>query len=388
MASKTSLDTQVELAERARDVTFAMCAGCLGNLLITPGLWLTNRFYPFTPVFECITPFPNPIDGLVYALLIALFLVLAASKNPRSILLLAASLCGVLALQDQSRWHPWCYWYFAIILALLSFHSDLENVRRKASAINMCRLLLCCAYFWGGLQKLNVAFIHGLFPRIISPVLTDSSIVAPLAIFIAIWETAVGLSLLNQRTRMLGVISAIVLHSSILLFLGPLGHATNSNVWPWNVTVAFLVYFLFARNSDASALDILVPRSFVHVCGGLLFGILPLFTFFNLFDTYPGFSLWSGSHRSAYFEIDENAKQGLPLHIANYLDGNILPVSKWALGELNTPEYAEVRIYKRLLWYLCSQTGESPGIRLIVLAKPDRRTGVQSEELKASCELQ
>ncbi len=40
---------------------------------------------------------------------------------------------------------------------------------RSHAALNTCRLVVVCTYFWSGLQKANGDFIHNVFPFMLGP---------------------------------------------------------------------------------------------------------------------------------------------------------------------------------------------------------------------------
>ncbi|HKY44373.1 MAG TPA: hypothetical protein VJM50_14900, partial [Pyrinomonadaceae bacterium] len=69
-------------------------------------------------------------------------------------------LAGLLSLFDQTRWQPWFYQLIFMLLGLGLFAWKRPERKNNAVALNVCRLIILCTYFWSGLQKLNVTFIR------------------------------------------------------------------------------------------------------------------------------------------------------------------------------------------------------------------------------------
>ena len=71
----------------------------------------------------------------------------------------------------------------------------------------------------------------------------------------------------------------------ILASVGPWGHNYNNVVWPWNVAMGTFVILLFAQEKGVSPKDVLWNGKFAfQMLVLILFGILPAFSLFNLWD--------------------------------------------------------------------------------------------------------
>jgi len=295
-----------------------------------------------------------------------------------------------LAATDQSRWHPAFYWYAFVLSAVFYGTLGGRSSERQNAALNACRLLFVGCYLWTGLEKINVTFYFNLFPWMMSavfPLEAGAGVFSKIAIAIPILEVIAGLFLLSPDYRKIGLALAVGTHIVILALLGPLGHNVNSNVWPWNIAIIFMLLTLFARTPEVQPKAILLPRTWLHSLSFVLFLIMPLFTFFDRWDAYPGFSLYSGSQRAAYFVVGPRARAHLPTEFAQYFDQEgRLVAAQWAMGELNTPDYAEPRIYRQMLKYLCSLASDaSEEIELVILSKPGRLSAKRTIEQTLGC---
>ena len=147
-------------------------------------------------------------------------------------------------------------------------------------------------------------------------------------------------------------------HILILALLIPLKR--NSVVWPWNIAMAGFAFILFWRASDFSIREVLLPRKpGFQLIVLILFVIMPLFSFINLWDSYLSASLYSGNVEAAVIDVSESAKQRLPPDIQTYVQpsrttGKLqINPTRWSLIELNVPSYPERRIFINVARKIC-----------------------------------
>ena len=268
------------------------------------------------------------------------------------------ALAIAIALFDQSRWQPWFYQYLIMLIAV--------GLSGRESAMNTCRVVMVCTYFWSGLQKTNGDFIHNVFPYMTGAV---GAILNPLAFLAPLIELAIGIGLLTRGFRTYAVYGAIAMHAFILLAIGPFGQNSNSVVWPWNIAMICFLLILF-WHSDVS------PWSFSgHAKPStrerpLLFGIAPLFSFFNLWDAYLSSALYSGVRNTGVIYVTDPLKNRLPKQIVDHIypsnkpGTSILILREWSMSEVNAGIYPEPRIYKSLARYICSYTNDPSEMKL------------------------
>ncbi len=336
----------------------AIAAALFAGLALSPKLWLSERVYPLTPVRAVLRPIPAPLDYILYGAMLAMLVAIALVQRPAKLIGAFVALAVAVAAFDQSRWQPWFYQYLVMLIA----------VGLRKQALDVCRLVMVCTYFWSGLQKANLEFVHNVFPFMMGSwagvVPAWIGFVAPLV------EVAIGVGLLTRRFRTYAIYGGIAMHGFILLAIGPLGSNSNSVVWPWNIAMICFLLILFWNEPELSAREILWPRIVYQGVVLVLFGILPALSFFNLWDGYLSSALYSGVRNTGVVYVSDALKGRLPKEIvahvypSNKAGTGILILRDWSMGELNAGIYAEPRVYKSLGRYICSYTGDASEMKL------------------------
>lgn len=352
-----------DTARRLLYLRVAIVAGALAGMALSYKLWLSARFYPLTPVFPFLKPIPHPFD---YVLFGGALLALACCAFTARLIPIFATLAVALALGDQSRWQPWFYQYFFLLLGV------------ALASPNACRLIVASIYFWSGAQKLNSGFIHNGFPWLLEPILRHLpqraqalahplSLVAP---FIEIW---IGLALLSRKFRTPAIVAALAMHLFILLSLGPLGQNYNYVVWPWNIAIASAVVILFWKSTE-SARQVLFGEGPFHIAVLLLFSVAPAFSFFGFWDHYLSSAMYASNENHGLIYISDQIFDRLPDGIAEYVrvetpELDSIDIGEWSANELNVPPYPEVRIYKNVARKICEYAESPTQVRLSIVSK-------------------
>jgi len=301
-------------------------------------------------------------------------------------------MAGLLSLWDQMRWQPWFFEYF-FLLAAIGYAAWDNSESRRAAALNACRLILASIYLWSGLQKLNVNFLRETWPDVTGPMLQHlpqaiGRIAGGCGIAVPVLEIAIGLGLLTRRLRKAAALLAIGTHLFVLAML--VSSRENFVVWPWNVAMTLLVAVLFLGDRETTARQVLVPRTAVHGLVLLLFTVMPVLSFFDLWDSYLSSALYSGNTDQSVIYVSASVLAHLPAalrpHVWQQKEPYYLDVNRWAYGELNVPVYPEPRIYRRVAAQICATPGSSPGeILLRIRRKPGVFTGAR-QSLFYDCE--
>lgn len=341
-----------------RGLRIAIAGALFAGLVLSPKLWLSERVYPMTPVFAILRPIPGPFDYILYGAMLAMLVAIAMLERPVKLIGAFVALAIAISLFDQSRWQPWFYQYLAM-LAAVAF----------CAAFNTCRLIVVCTYFWSGLQKANLDFVHNVFPFMMGSF--AGSVPAWIGFLAPLVEVAIGVGLLTRRFRTYAIYGGIAMHAFILLAIGPLGSNTNSVVWPWNIAMICFLVLLFWQKTDVSAREIVWPREGVYQRVVLaMFGIVPVLSFFNLWDGYLSSALYSGVRNTGVVYVSDDLKGRLPKEIVEHIypsnkaGTGILILRDWSMSELNVGIYPEPRIYKSLARYICTYTHDPSEMKL------------------------
>src|SRR5580704_540803 len=99
-------------------VRMTLAAAMISGMLLSPKLWLTERYYPHVPVWDGLPTIPSPWDLVVFAEMLFLLGLTALLPRSRWPVLTFVALAGVWSLWDQSRWQPWFYQYLFMLAAL------------------------------------------------------------------------------------------------------------------------------------------------------------------------------------------------------------------------------------------------------------------------------
>lgn len=355
--------------------TVIALACCIG-LIMSPHLWIGPRTYPLAPLSRFLPASIYPLDIVLFAALFALAAAILVSPRPQKFIFAFLAIIGMFCLLDQTRWQPWVYQYGALLAALSLFSWDSGDLAGQRRTLNVARLIVAATYVFSALQKLNLNFIDNDFPWIVEPVthlipaarqpLYALGIAAP---FIQI---GFGIGLLSKRYRRLSLVLAISMHAFILAMFGPFGHDWNNIIWPWTATMAAFDLLLFTGKQEFSLREIFWAQRYpYHACILVLFAILPLLSFLNLWDSYLSAALYSGNLTDATIYANDRGKASLPEPIRAHfvhtsLDTNVINVQRWAFEDLNVLPYPETRVYKQIAKALCNQAARPEGLVLIV----------------------
>lgn len=378
-ASLRSIDQRLGCLRATVSIGF-LCGVCLSWKL-----WISSRLFPLSPASDSLPLISFPLDYSCLFLLLGLLLGMAVNAQPRKFTLVSLILAGLLGLWDQLRWQPWVYQYL-FMLAAIGFCAWRPGAKNRLAALNTCRLIVVMTYFWSGVQKLNANFVRETWPAIAGPWLQRLPILKNtplwLILIIPLIEILTGLALLARKFRTAAVMLAVATHIGILTLLVYSGE--NLVVWPWNGAMIVFVVALFWNETDIGPREILFRKSFLHACVLLLFGVMPAFSFFSLWDSYLSSALYSGNTDQAVVIVSPAVINRLPAEIRPHIWQNTKPffldINRWAYGELNVPMYPEPRLYRRVAEQVCRYADDSPDIKLLIKQKPNPFTGSRKSQ--------
>lgn len=348
---------------------------CVGLGMSSP-LWIGPRTYPLAPVSHLLPSSIYPIDLFLFAALFILAGAIVILTKPQKVIFTFLGIIIVFCLFDQTRWQPWVYQYGFLLAALALFSWDREDTAGQKRALNIARLIVVTTYVFSGVQKVNLNFFNSDFPWIVEPItnLLPAARMPLYALGIAAPFIQVGFAvgLLTKKFRRISLILAISMHAFILAMFGPFGHNWNNIIWPWTAAMALLDLLLFTSKQEFSIREIFwSARCPYHVCIFVMFAVLPLLSFFNLWDSYFSSALYSGNLTEGILYATDRGRESLPASIKAQLihtspDTNVLNFQRWAIENLNVLPYPETRVYKQIAKAVCAQTRYQDQLVLLV----------------------
>ena len=336
-------------------VTKTIAIACLASMLLSWKLWVSTRHFPTSPVFSFFPSLVYPIDYIVFSITLIVLSSILFLKNPRKAIIVFLFISVLLALWDLNRWQPW-YYEYALLFFVLSFYNYTTKNSKHQTAIILCfKLMIAAIYFWSGLQKLNPNFIADTFPWLMEPITSELGVdslyyLKWLGLAFPLIEMSTGILLVINKVKKIGAILAIFTHLFILFVLGPFGHNYNFVVWPWNIFMIFMNWQLFYKSPAITKNDFRFLNQFYSIKLVLiLFVLLPLFNFFNKWDSYLSHNLYSGNTSNGIIHISAQVKKKLPSYIQCYVgNDNEIDIKYWCMKELGVPPYPEKRNYIRV----------------------------------------
>jgi uncharacterized membrane protein YphA (DoxX/SURF4 family) len=348
----------------------AVVMGFAAGLLLSPRLWISSRDYPLVPIVHHLPRIAFPVDYLCAAALFFSLGSIAVTARPRSLIFGFAALLVFLALYDQTRWQPWAYLYLFLLLSLSCFSWKPDDLAGQQNTLNICRLIIAATYFYSGLQKLNLHFAEVGMISLLGPRAAHLPLVHVWPWILGGVEASLGIALLTPRLRNLAVLGGLAMHSLILFSCIVVIH-WNSVVWPWNIAMmSFLVLLFWKADFDVAGVLWRNPLRFQKVAL-LLFGVMPLLSFFGWWDSYLSASLYSANIDQANIIFRGDVKAHLPPRVRRYVTDipaatSVLNIRDWAIGELNVPPYPAKRALRAVGQEVCRWSNNSPDLMLVM----------------------
>jgi uncharacterized membrane protein YphA (DoxX/SURF4 family) len=339
-------------------ITRFVAGGWLAAMAFCPQLWRSDRIFPRTPAFSALPDLPESIT-LPLIILLASSLIFTLVRPSRIPVIAATTLAIIIALFDMNRWQPWFYQYLLTFFVLCFFDFRCDSPFQQKSILQLFRYMVAAIYIWSGLQKLNPNFATDTFPWLMEPFTRHMegdglSRIAFLANIFPFVETGMGILLLIPAVRRAGVVMAIFMHILILVILSPWGQNYNMVVWPWNIVMMAQVLILF-HSSDSWAFRDTIKYSWAKIVFAL-FVLMPLFNFFNAWDSYLSHNLYSGNTSGGEIQMSESMYLKLPPEIQQHAldDGTsyILNIKYWCMQETGVPAYPEDRNFRQVVNYV------------------------------------
>jgi uncharacterized membrane protein YphA (DoxX/SURF4 family) len=370
--------TKENSCRQIRILTRILAFACIASILLSYKLWLTDRNFPVVPIVRFFA-FHHPYDFILPSIAVILLLLSGIIRDPQKFIIAFTGVAILLALGDMNRWQPWFYQYLLMFFVLCFFNYRCDDSRQQQAIITTFKIMIAAIYFWSGLQKLNPHFLADTFPWLMDPI-TRHMPVHSIQKFIffgyafPLLETGTGICLMIPALRRPAVIACTVMHLFILFVLSPLGHNYNPVVWPWNIAMILFSFVLFFNDEPAISSPVRNAFSYHSLkIPILLFVMMPLFNFFNSWDSYLSHNLYSGNTSNGVINISENVKRKLPSYIQQYAFGDEhesqINIKYWCMKELGVPAYPEKRNFSAVTESLFTFTSDSSEVYLFYTPK-------------------
>jgi hypothetical protein len=355
--------------------TAVIVAFCIGLLMCT-ALSIGPRSYPVAPISSLLPPIEGAVAVGLYAALFGLAVLAVVAPEPRWRVASFLAIVAVFCLADQTRWQPWVFQYsfLLVVVGLCPWARATPDGQRRL--LNIARLIVAFTDIFSGLQKINLNFMENDFPWMVTPITnllpSASGFLLAFGFAAPFIQVAFGVGLLTQRYRRVSPISAISMHLFILAMSGPAGLNWNDIIWPWTATMAVLDVLLFSGPADFSWREIVWNRQDPrHLTAVALFALLPVLSFFNLWDSYLSSALYSGNLTEAQIYLSDAGAASLVSEIRSRLihtspDTNVLNIQRWAMEDLNVTPYSETRAFKAIARDVCRGMRDRTQLVLIV----------------------
>lgn len=368
-------------------IVFRICLiGFLSCITISHSLWFTNNnVYSPIPVLSFLD-IKNPLIHFGTSALFIISIIFAGFRNKINHgSLYIFIVCFLFALLlDQLKWQPWCYYFLFIFLAFAVFSA--HHQQKKLDSI---RIILAFIYIWSGIQKFNYTFFFETYPWLIEPITNLFSdgfksfcnatfILAPSTEFVA------GIGLLFKKTQKISTYLLLIMHVFILAMIGPLGHNSNFVVWPWNITFMLLLSILFLRKHTFTISNIFSrPVSFYQMSLVIVFGFLPILSFFDVWPMYFSSALYSGNTVKSRVYFPETMNQKLPSYITTKIDSvdNSTRLGFFVQYETNVPIYPESEFHINTFKRFCEEHVEfNQELVMVHYQRPNILNGERTEQ--------
>ena len=325
----------------------------LAMMLYAPDLWISTKDFPVIPLFDWI-PIPTSPFDIILAGLFFVSQVVYLFKPKRGLGWLVLFQYLLLSSIDQNRLQPYFYQSFLTLFAILIYPKNTDAKKVLFSVI----LIFIATYFWSGIHKLNAIFYEQWMHALVKHFsFIPESILLAFTYAVPWLEALLGVLILSNKTRKLGVYGIVLMHSIILIMLLYLGYGFN--VIPWNLQNILSVLIIFWSLKTTSFSEVFTNS--ISYQKGLVFiftFILPFSNLFGGWDNLLSFSFFTSKLDYYYLQIDADFAKKLPENIKKYYRTNdfmtVIYLNEWA-GDVNKVLlYPETRVAKKVEQYVLS----------------------------------
>lgn len=385
---------------RQQDLTLRILAAFeIALIAATLPLWTGRHSFPVVPLIDGIRP-PAIVDHCVVSMLLAACASIVTLRKKRrwDLVVSGTALIAaiVLCILNQQRLQAW-HWLLILGLATSFFRPD--------ASVILIRSVLASVYVCSALSRLGPTAHHGMSAAIVGQLLqmininpenTTGQIANTLCHALNIGELAVGILLIVPQTRRYGILSALLLHSTLLLALGPFGLRHHYGVLVWNICFLCLIPVAFA--GPTSPMSQTAPwTNRGSSVATMLIWLFPLSGLFGIADNWPAWQLYSTRPESWTLQIREQDLSKLPENARSHVtaplpfeDSIYVKLDRWSLAETGSPMYPQSRFQREVIQQVLREFSDDDEFQ-IQISEPEHlrwwrrvnRTLTTLEELNA-----
>ncbi|WP_415325573.1 hypothetical protein [Chryseobacterium sp. MMS23-Vi53] len=338
--------------------------------------WITERIYPIIPPIEVLKNVPAFFHQFLFGFSLLALLAILCFKINRWLLIALFFTEIISCALDTVRWQPWEYMYLCFLLITIINFSKPKNI------LLLSHIFLVSIYLFSGLHKFSRDFLSVIW---LNMFLTDFLGLSMefilkyklffIGLLIPIIEVTLAILLLVSKSKKKISYLLILMHLSILIFIGPFGLKYNSVVWPWNLTMIFILLIVYSRPVETLDKKIIIPNFYWLI----LWVVMPVFSLFGSWYQYFSFNLYSGKGDQMYICVSPDEKELKPFFESQpniFCKGKAsVNLQNWALEEIKSAPIPETEIYKKVAIDLKEKYGKDKV--KVFLYYPQARTRIE-----------
>ena len=348
-------------------------------ILATWPLWWRNGAFP---VISLIDGFALPLiaDRAVVCILLVSCLHIACvpeSRQSDRVRLVAIVAALILCVDSQQRLQAW-HWLFVLGLGASFFKPE--------NSVHLLRSILASVYVCSALSRMAPIAYHGMSAAIVDQLLrmtgirmemSDGRMAEALCQILNVGELIVGLLLIWPKSRRYGILSAMALHVTLLLALGPLGLRHHNGVLLWNLCFLCLIPVVFS-GPVADSHTSRTRRCRNYQAATIFIWVFPLSGLVGFADNWPAWQLYSTRPESWVLRIHETDTHYLDEQIRRYVskpapldDWVVVRLDRWSLAETDSPLYPEDRFQCNIIRQVLGPLPDDAEFR-VEISEPDQ----------------
>ncbi len=348
--------------------------------MVTWPLWWGQSSFPAIPLIKRFA-LPIMADRIAVCILLAACILVAgfSGQGRRDRIVRAAGLVAALMLciSNQHRLQAW-HWLFVLGLGV--------SLGRPVDGLQLLRSVLASVYVCSALSRFAPTAHQGMSAAIVDQLLRTTGIKPEmiagttgevLCHALNLSELAVGLLLILPKSRRYGILSAMLLHGTLLLALGPLGLGHHVAVLLWNMCFLCLIPVIFSGPvTDLQTIQI--GRLWSYQAALVFVWLFPLSGLIGIADNWPSWQLYSTRPETWALRIQDTHRHYLDRHIQPYVsepapldDLVVVRLDRWSLAETGSPLYPEDRFQREVIRRVLATFPDDAEIR-VDISEPGR----------------